>query len=65
MTASWRRLRLRDVAVFVAVAGLVAVLGVVIGRELGIGQQTGASVVSAPADESPPLPQQQSEETTR
>ena len=65
MVARWRRLRLRDAAVFVVVAAIVAVLGVVIGRELGVGQQTGASVVSAPADESPPLPQQQSEETTR
>ena len=64
MTARWRRLRPRDVALFVAVAAVVAVFGVVIGRELGIGQQTGASVASSPADESPPRPQQQSEEAT-
>ncbi len=55
MTARWRRLRLRDVALFVAVAGLVAVLGVAIGRELGIGQQTGASVASSPAEETTAL----------
>ena len=64
MTARWRRLRPRDVALFVVVAAVVAVVGVIVGRELGIGQQTGASVASSPADESPPLPQQQSEETT-
>ena len=64
MTNRMQRLRARDVALLVVVAAVVAVLGVMIGRELGIGQQTGASVASSPADESPPLPQQQSEETT-
>ncbi len=64
MVARWRRLRLRDVALFVAVAGLVAVLGVVIGRELGVGQQSGASVAPAQSDQSAPASPQQSEETT-
>ncbi len=64
MTNRMRQLRPRDAALFVVVAAIVAVLGVMIGRELGIGQQTGASVASSPADESPPLPQQQSEQTT-
>ena len=64
MTNRMRQLRPRDVALFVVVAAIVAVLGVMIGRELGVGQQTGASVASSPANESPPLPQQQSEQTT-
>ena len=64
MPTQWRRWTPRDMALFVAVAAAVAVLGVMIGREAGIGQQTGASVAPSPADESPPLPQQQSEETT-
>ena len=63
MPTQWRRWTLRDMALFVVIAAVVAVLGVMIGRQLGIGQQTGASITS-PADESPPLPQQQSEETT-
>ena len=64
MTARIRQLRARDVALLVAVAAVVAVLGVMIGREAGIGLQAGTSVASSPADESPPLLQQQSEETT-
>ena len=64
MTNRMRQLRPRDAVLFMAVVAVVAVLGVVIGRELGIGQQTGASVASSPADESPPRPQQQSEEAT-
>ena len=64
MRDHWRRLSLRDMSRFVGVVAIVAVVGVMIGREAGIGRQTGASVAPAPADESPPLPQQQSEETT-
>ena len=64
MPTQWRRWKLRDVALFLAIASIVSVLGIVIGREAGIGQQTGASVAPPPADEAPPLPQQQSEETT-
>ncbi len=64
MTNRMRQLRPRDAVLFVAVAALVAVLGVMIGRELGIGQETGASVTPAQSDQSGPTPQQQSEETT-
>ena len=64
MTNRMRQLRPRDAVLFVVVAALVAVLGVVIGRELGIGQETGASVTPAQSDQSGPTPQQQSEETT-
>ena len=64
MPTRWRRWKLRDVALVVAVTAIVAVLGVVIGREASIGEETGASVASTPADNSAPLPQQQSEETT-
>ena len=64
MQDHWRRLSLRNMSRFVAVAAIVAVVGVMIGREAGIGRQTGASVAPSPADEAPPLPQQQSEETT-
>ena len=63
MRDHWRRLSLRDMSRFVGVVAIVAVVGVVIGREAGIGRQTGASVAPSPADESLPLPQQQSEET--
>ena len=64
MRDHWRRLSLRDMSRFVGVVAIVAVVGVMIGREAGIGRQTGASVAPAPADESPPLPKQPSEETT-
>ena len=50
MTARWRRLRPRDVALFVAVAALVAVLGVMIGRELGIGGQATATLEQVSVD---------------
>ena len=64
MPMRWRNWRLRDVALVVAITAIVAVLGVMIGREAGIGEETGASVASTPADNSAPHPQQQSEETT-
>ena len=64
MPTRWRRWKLRDVALVVAVTTIVAVLGVVIGREAGIGEEIGASVASTPADNSAPLPQQQSDETS-
>ncbi len=64
MTNRMRQLRPRDAALFLAVAAVVAVLGVVIGRELGVGQQTGATVTPAQSDQSGPTPQQQSEGTT-
>ena len=64
MPTRWRRWKLRDVALVVAVTAIVAVLGVVIGREAGIGEETDASVASTPADNSAPLPQQQSDETS-
>ena len=43
MTNRMRQLRPRDAALFLAVAAVVAVLGVVIGRELGIGGQATAT----------------------
>ena len=64
MPTRWRRWKLRDVAVVVAITAIVAVLGVVIGREAGIGEETGASVASTPADNSAPHPQRQSDETS-
>ena len=64
MPTRWRRWKLRDVALVVAVTAIVAVLGVVIGREAGIGEETDASVASTPADNSAPLPQQQSDESS-
>ena len=64
MTNRMRQLRPRDVALFVAVAAIVAVLGVVIGRELGVGQQTGASVAPAQSDQSAPASPQQSEDAS-
>ncbi len=42
MTNRMRQLRPRDAVLFVAVAAVVAVLGVMIGRELGTGRQTAA-----------------------
>ena len=64
MPMRWRNWRLRDVALVVASAAIVAVLGVVIGREAGIGAETGASVASTPANSSGPLPQRQSDESS-
>ena len=64
MPTRWRRWKLRDVALVVAVIAIVAVLGAVIGREASIGEETGASVASTPADNSAPLPQQQSDESS-
>ena len=63
MQDHWRRLSLRKMSRFVAVAAIVAVVGVMIGREAGIGRQTGASVAPSPADEAASVPQQQSDET--
>lgn len=42
MTARWRRLRPRDMALFVAVAAMVAVVVVIVGRELDIGREAAA-----------------------
>ena len=64
MPMRWQNWTLRDVALVVAITAIVAVLGVVIGREAGIGEETGASVASTPANNSAPLPLQQSDESS-
>ena len=64
MPMRWQNWTLRDVALVVAITAIVAVLGVVIGREAGIGEETGASVASTPADNSAPHPQQQSDDSS-
>ena len=50
MTARWRRLRPRDVALFVAIVAVVAVVVVMIGRELGIGGQATATLEQVSVD---------------
>ncbi len=52
MTNRMRQLRPRDAVLFVAVAAVVAVLGVVIGRELGIGGQATATLEQVSVDSS-------------
>ena len=52
MTNRLRQLRPRDAVLFVAVAAVVAVLGVVIGRELGIGGQATATLEQVSVDSS-------------
>ena len=54
MTNRMRQLRPRDAVLFVAVAAVVAVVGVIVGRELGIGEEAAAirdRVRSQPAAE--------------
>ena len=50
MTNRMRQLRPRDAALFLAVAAVVAVLGVVIGREFGIGGQATATLDQVSVD---------------
>ena len=63
MPTRWRRWKLRDVAFFVAVAAIVALVGVMVGCEAGIGEDTGTSPAAVPVPDDKPtsLPQQQSE----
>ena len=52
MTARWRRLRPRDVALFVAIVAVVAVVVVMIGRGLGVGGQATATLEQVSVDSS-------------
>ena len=47
MKARLRQIRMRDLALFVVVAGVVAVVVVLLGREAGLGEQAGALIESA------------------
>ncbi len=53
MKAKLSRIRLRDVALFGVVAGVVAVVVVIAGREAGIGERAGAGVEAEPAQPQP------------
>ena len=52
MPTQWRRWTLRDIALFVAIAAIVAVVGVVVGRELGSSGQAAATPEEASVDTS-------------
>ncbi|MCY3922182.1 MAG: hypothetical protein OXG27_07270 [Chloroflexi bacterium] len=62
MRARLSRVRPRDLALFLVVTAVVAAVGVVVGREAGIGQQTGASVEAVATGQSSASQQQRSEE---
>ncbi|MCY3558419.1 MAG: hypothetical protein OXH13_07215 [Chloroflexi bacterium] len=47
MPARWRKLRVRDVATFVFVVAVVAIVGVVVGRELGVEREARAVLDAA------------------
>jgi len=55
MPARWRKLRVRDVATFVFVVAVVAIVGVVVGRELGVEREARA-VLDAAGGEQLALP---------
>ena len=44
MKARLRQIRMRDLALFVVVAGIVAVVVVLVGREAGLGEEAGAQI---------------------